>query len=553
MKRTLYFLFVFVLLSVSCQKELIRDLNRIEDIIDSAPDSALFLLESIPEGRIITTEDKAMYSLLLSMALDKSYIDLQNDSIIIKAVNYYSARDISYHRMKSWYYEGVVLYNQGSYSSSIVALEKAERDALLLKDRYYLGLINSKKASIFNTWSNLSSAIDCQKKAIYYFRKAGKKEHVDYAILALGIALYNDKQYNQASAYITNLKNHTSNPLLINLCNLRLASISAETEEQPANAIELFKSIPISLFTLYDYGLYSLSWERAGILDSASVWMDRGYKYAKDEADSASLDYMFSGIEVNRGNYVKAYSLVKHATDFQDTHTKSILQESLNTALKDYYQGELTLKEERAARERDKKIWTGFLGCLVAIALSLFFIYRLKRKEQLLKQQITLYAAVKNENQDIKQENTRLIGSLFSSRLHNLDVLSKEYFTAGEKEKKEIVFNAFKRFLEEFRSDDNAFSALEHDLDLYADGIMRKLVEQVPRINKDKRKIIALFFAGLPYETIQLITKSVSIDSLRMQRSRFRREIKDANAPDAELFLSMLDIKNVAENNKTNE
>ncbi len=80
---------------------------------------------------------------------------------------------------------------------------------------------------------------------------------------------------------------------------------------------------------------------------------------------------------------------------------------------------------------------------------------------------------------------------------------------------------------------------------------MRKLGEQVPRIDKEKRKIIALFFAGLPYETIQLITKSVSIDSLRMQRSRFRKQIKDANAPDAELFLSMLDINNVAESNKT--
>ena len=27
---------------------------------------------------------------------------------------------------------------------------------------------------------------------------------------------------------------------------------------------------------------------------------------------------------------------------------------------------------------------------------------------------------------------------------------------------------------------------LEHDLDLYADGIMRKLGEQVPRIDKEK-------------------------------------------------------------------
>jgi hypothetical protein len=52
-----------------------------------------------------------------------------------------------------------------------------------------------------------------------------------------------------------------------------------------------------------------------------------------------------------------------------------------------------------------------------------------------------------------------------------------------------------------------------------------------------------LFFAGYSYETVQLILNKVSIESLRMARSRFRKEIKDADAPDADFFLSMLEMK----------
>ena len=554
MRRFLYLLFVVALLAVSCQKGMIRELNQIEAIIDYAPDSALVLIEDIPEERIMTTENQALYSLLLSIALDKSYIDLQSDSIIIKAVNYYAPKEVSSRRMKSWYYDGVVLYNQGNFSSSIVAFEKAERDAITLNDNYYLGLINSKKASIYNTWSNLSSAIACQRKAIEYLEIAGKKEHVDYAVLALGTALYNDKQYDQAIAYITDLKNSTSNTLLISLCNLRLASISVEKDEQPSYAIDIYKSIPIRLFTLYDYGLYALAWERAGESDSASVWMDRGYRFAKNEADTASLDYMFSGIELNRGNYQKAFTLVKHATDTQDSFTHSILQESLNTALKDYYREELALQEEKNAREKERRLWMGILSGLGMILMAGFFIWRLKRKDQILELQLAQYAIVQQENRTIQQDNAHLIGSLFSERLRQMDKLSDEYYAADEKRKKELVFDAFKSYLEEFRRDKDAFKSLDEFLNRYSDGVMDKLDKQVPRLSGEKRKIVSMFFAGLSYEAIQLITKSVSIESLRMLRSRIRKEIKESGAPDAELFLSMLETKKVAgRQTKTNE
>ena len=84
------------------------------------------------------------------------------------------------------------------------------------------------------------------------------------------------------------------------------------------------------------------------------------------------------------------------------------------------------------------------------------------------------------------------------------------------------------------------FEGLEMDLNQYCSGIMEKLRNQVPRIKGDNLKVIALFFAGVPDAYIQAILNRMSTGSLRTLRSRLRSMIKDAHAPDEELFMSML-------------
>ena len=74
---------------------------------------------------------------------------------------------------------------------------------------------------------------------------------------------------------------------------------------------------------------------------------------------------------------------------------------------------------------------------------------------------------------------------------------------------------------------------MEKDLDRYCNNIMSALRKQVPRIKGENLKIISLFFAGFSYETIQFILRKNSTQSLRTARSRFRKEIIEAEAPDA--------------------
>jgi hypothetical protein len=72
---------------------------------------------------------------------------------------------------------------------------------------------------------------------------------------------------------------------------------------------------------------------------------------------------------------------------------------------------------------------------------------------------------------------------------------------------------------------------------------MERLSVQVPRIRGENLHLIMLFFAGFSYETVQILMSKNSIASLKTVRSRLRKEILDANAPDADLFLKMLEMK----------
>ena len=87
---------------------ILTEMKGIEDIIQDEPKEALTRLYDIDNESLSGAQEEGLYALLLSMALDKNYIDLQSDSIIAPAVNYYSKHGDKRHRFLAFYYQGRV-------------------------------------------------------------------------------------------------------------------------------------------------------------------------------------------------------------------------------------------------------------------------------------------------------------------------------------------------------------------------------------------------------------------------------------------------------------
>lgn len=81
-------LMLFSWLMVSCsESEGQKALNRVESVIEEHPDSALTLLRGVDKASLSSDKERARYALLMSMALDKNYIDTTTFDVIQPAID----------------------------------------------------------------------------------------------------------------------------------------------------------------------------------------------------------------------------------------------------------------------------------------------------------------------------------------------------------------------------------------------------------------------------------------------------------------------------------
>lgn len=136
------FLLLYCLAIVSCNhsnKIVSEQLDKAESLMETYPDSALFILESIDTLSIKKASERARRALLLSMALDKNYIDTTDFSILQPALDYYPKHGSPEERVKTRYYEGRIFMNMGEDGLAKKSFLQAEADSINCKDSIALG------------------------------------------------------------------------------------------------------------------------------------------------------------------------------------------------------------------------------------------------------------------------------------------------------------------------------------------------------------------------------------------------------------------------------
>lgn len=90
-----------------------------DSLMETYPDSALSILESITYPQKMPRADRALYALLLTQARHKNYIALEDDSLIKTAVDYYGDKKKSLRAAKAHYCWGAI-YSEKGYASFAV-------------------------------------------------------------------------------------------------------------------------------------------------------------------------------------------------------------------------------------------------------------------------------------------------------------------------------------------------------------------------------------------------------------------------------------------------
>ena len=161
---------ILSLLSVACDRN--DNVNYVlEDIasyIEQEPQKALSALQRIESSQLRANNIKAKHSLLLSMAMDKNYIDKTDFSVLQPAINYYESHGSPEEKMTMYYYKGRIYDNAGnqelamaSYVEGIEAGNKADEYPVKARLYFAKGLIHKDLYEYKKYVESMQYAAEC--------------------------------------------------------------------------------------------------------------------------------------------------------------------------------------------------------------------------------------------------------------------------------------------------------------------------------------------------------------------------------------------------------
>lgn len=205
MKRHILFAAVVLSIAVSCtDRGIIRALDDIESCLSEHPDSALSVLDSLSTAGIQGREANAKFALLYSMALDKSYIDATDDSLINIAVDWYRKHGTADERLKSYYYQGRVYQNSGDNEAAMESFVRAE--ASESEDNMSNGLLYKAMSGIYIQIFDFVKAELYNNRAKECYLLAGDTDKYAGTILFSSDLHYANGDYNSTIACLDSVK-----------------------------------------------------------------------------------------------------------------------------------------------------------------------------------------------------------------------------------------------------------------------------------------------------------------------------------------------------------
>lgn len=137
-------------------------LLKADSLMETQPDSALTILESISSPEKLSGADRAFYALLFTQAKHKNAIPLEDDSLIKIAVDYYGDKE-GINAAKAHYYLGATYWDKGSVSFAVEEYLTAIR---LMPER------NDFLAMIYNNLGECYEAEDMSEVAMNAYRES---------------------------------------------------------------------------------------------------------------------------------------------------------------------------------------------------------------------------------------------------------------------------------------------------------------------------------------------------------------------------------------------
>ncbi|WP_348715558.1 tetratricopeptide repeat protein [uncultured Alistipes sp.] len=374
-------------------------LNDAESRVNEEPARVLELLDSISYlqarwGRGL----RARFALLYTRAQDKSLIDVDDDSLIVRAVDYYRTHGDHRSRAMAYYYYAVVHHNAGDIDGAMEALVKAQLEVEECDDSYLQGLIYSELGNAYYEQNTFGDAIEMYTLAVDAFERCGHKENMFIALNSKGMAVYLNKQINQALPYLEkalSLAEEMSDIPAIMEISATKCYIKLQTAQKSESVFQLKKELR-SVHQKYYHGripidhypLLGKLYFQEGDIDSSKYYL-KEYITLKSERELAQTGIyaILASVKNQEGQYKEAYEYEKmysRQSDslnvvFREHEVRGLERKYKNEVLKDAY-------KKLKFKQRFERICMMFI--LFVFLIGIWFIYHFYQQKRAKEQEM---------------------------------------------------------------------------------------------------------------------------------------------------------------------
>ena len=565
MKRLLFIL-VFALAFVSCNRhsEHWNTLSNVESYIVEHPDSALIVLEQIDISELSSKEERAKHALMLSMALDKNYVDKTDFNVLQPAIDYYEDNGSATEKFQTYYLQGRIYQNQGNDTQAMIAYAQAKELLGGIDNHYLSGQLHTEIGNIYRSNYDYAKSLEAYQTAYDHYMAVGLESYAAYALLDIGLSYWNLEDNAKGIEYINEalqMALKLQDEYLEMVCYQNIVFLCDDID-----AVGRCGSIVEALVNRYNiekFGSGSLVaiasyYAEVEEYDRMAEYIGRAWSNTTNAKDSINVYLTQADILKRTGKPEEALQYFEAGVKLQNREVRSSLKQPIETTQKEYFQQQAEHNAYRLKKDRELYITLGIIALLALIVVAMYIRHRMLSKDLEISKYMVLSSELQSAIRDRedklsaisehissqeKAHNTlvsdmhRQIAELFEKQYELLDKLSNTYYeTQGVSKEKENIFKQVKSEIDKFATDKRAVAQLEKIVNTYKRNVIGLVRSEIPNISERDITLLCYIYAGFSAKSISIFIGETTSNILT-RKSRLRSKIAKLDSANARVIL----------------
>jgi tetratricopeptide (TPR) repeat protein len=528
--KHLVFILSFLLILSGCSF-LPNELNTAEQLIETAPDSALKILKNIYNEESLSPAERARYGLLLFEALDKNDLALNPDTAINFSINYFAKKGDEAHLSKSYFYKARMYKYAQQYEDASLLYLKSLDISKNSTDYNLLAKIYSDLGDISVFQNENIQAREKYETAISFFKKAKMDLQANYKLLDICKTYIKEGNFSKAKNIYFEVLNNSNDSNLIGSTYQGLGINFFYAKQFDSSQVYLKKSLnypskgdnyAIRCYKLADAYYFTANY------DSAAKYAQNSLKYEATYFTKKECYRILSNVSYLKGDfkmmaeYMTAYQASSDSVRKIETQTKSSIIENIHET------------SASMSKTRRMLIITGsFLPVIILIGLVIYF--RLRRRNRGNQEKIEEQVARIDDYQEQLQHKNELLKETLKQKIADTRLMQAErYKKATIPQREAIDKEVYNTCLHV--DDWKKFSTLMNHT---FDNLIINLEQEHPDISRKEVIMCCLYLLDIPSNDLALILDYQQV-SLYKLKQRLTQKMNFKSTKDLNNYLKQL-------------